>query len=443
MAWLTTDRTGGTLATGGVRVSPTSSGHDRVKERETEPGREGLWLGILAYRWAAYAWMVIQAIVSRNDFRRPALAWTALAVTGLWVIVFSATRGWRRPLDRWVDLALACALILVSSLVLEEGAVIGDAPFFATSYPASAALTMGAAYGLAGGLGSGLALSVALLASRPLNGVPLAELTAPQWAAVGNGAFYYLSAGGAVGLIDRVLERSGAERRRAVEEAARQREHAARLSERESLGRRIHDSVLQALTLISKRGSELAARPTIRSEEVRELVDLATEQERALRGLIQTSAFEPPAGTVSLRAVLEDAASGVRDVPISITAVEPIWLGSAEGAELSAAIHQALENVVDHAEATRASLFAERDAGDMLITIRDDGVGFVYDEERLRREGKLGVLSSMKGRVEDLGGSFRIETAPGRGTEIEYRLPAPPTAAMPAPAARTSSREGP
>jgi signal transduction histidine kinase len=440
---LTIGEASGRLAPEG-NVSPTSSGQDRASERETEPGREGLWLGILAYRWASYVWMLVQAIVARNDFRAPTVAWTALAVTGVWVIVFTVTRGWRRPLDRWLDLGIAIALIPISALVMEEGDVIGDAPFFATSYPASAAMTMGAAYGLAGGLGSGFALTFALLASRPLNGVPLADLTAPQWAAVGNGAFYYLSAGGAVGLIDRVLTRSGAERRLAVEEAVRERELAARLAERESLGRRIHDSVLQALTLISKRGSELAARPTIPAEEVRALVELAGEQERALRGLIQSSPVAPPAGTVSIRTVLGNAASGVRGVRVSITAVEPIWLGSAEGAELSAAIRQALDNVVDHAGATRVSLFAEQEGADTLVTVRDDGVGFAYDEERLRREGKLGVLSSMKGRVEDLGGSFRIDTAPGRGTEVEFRLPtSPPSNGRRAPARRSASRNEP
>jgi signal transduction histidine kinase len=421
-------RANGTLAREG-RVVATSSGQDRGGDRETEPGREGLWLGILAYRWASYAWMFIQAIVARNEFRRPTLGWTVLAATGLWVIWFTATRGWRRPLDRWLDLGIAVALILVSAFVMEEDAVLGDAPFFATSYPASAAMTMGAAYGLPGGLGSGLALSVALLASRPLNGVPLGDLTAGQWAAIGNGAFYYLAAGGAVGLIDRVLTRSGAERRRAVEEAARERELAARLSERESLGRRIHDSVLQALTLISKRGAELATRPSVPSPEVRELVELASDQERALRALLQSSPVAPPPGTVSVREVLEDAALDVRNVQVSITAVEQIWLGSVEGAELSAAIHQALENVVDHARATRAALFAEQEGADVLITVRDDGAGFVYDEEQLRQEGKLGLLSSMKGRIEDLGGSFRIDTAPGRGTEVEFRLPTSPEAA--------------
>lgn len=33
------------------------------------------------------------------------------------------------------------------------------------------------------------------------------------------------------------------------------------------------------------------------------------------------------------------------------------------------------------------------------------------------------MLGSMKGRIEGLGGSMRVRTAPGRGTEVEFRVP--------------------
>jgi signal transduction histidine kinase len=411
-----------TLAREGSTVHPDV----RPAAREAEPGRQGLWLGILAYRWASYVWMTTLAVVIQADgeFEHPALGWTLIVITGLWTLWFSVARGWERATARGIDLALAMVLVAASGYVVTERSVVfGDVPFFATSYPASAAMTMGAARGVTAGLGSGLLLSLALFASRPINGVTLGEI---DWAALGNGAFYYLAAGGAVGLIDQVLTRSGEELRRASEEATRERERAARLAERESIARRIHDSVLQTLTLISKRGTELSLRPVVPSEDVRALAELATDQQRALRTLIQGSIAEPPTGTVALRTVLEAAAFGVREIPVEISAVEPIWLPSACVEEVSAAIHQALENVVEHAEARRVSLFAETAQHEVVITVRDDGSGFVYDEDRLREDGKLGLLISMKGRIEELGGSMRVDTAPGKGTEIEFRLPAPP-----------------
>ncbi len=60
----------------------------------------------------------------------------------------------------------------------------------------------------------------------------------------------------------------------------------------------------------------------------------------------------------------------------------------------------------------------------MIVSVRDDGCGFIYSEEQLRAEGKVGMLGSMKGRIEDLGGKMKVHTAPGAGTEVEFRVPA-------------------
>ena len=63
------------------------------------PGRRGLWLGILAYRWAAYAWMVLLAIGAAEEFREPAVAWLVLGATGLWTLWLSVTPRMGPPAD--------------------------------------------------------------------------------------------------------------------------------------------------------------------------------------------------------------------------------------------------------------------------------------------------------------------------------------------------------
>lgn len=390
---------------------------------DAEPGRRGLMLGILAYRWAAFVWMAVLAFTS-GEFRHEELAWASIGAAGVWTAYLTVTSGWERPATRWFDLGLSVALLLISGLVMQRGYVVGDHPFFATAYPVSSALTIAAAGGLGPGLGSGLILSVALVLSRPFNGVPLADLSSGQVAGLGNGIVYYLSAGGAVGLVTRVLRRSGAELRRVTEEAARERERAARLAEREAIGRQIHDSVLQSLAMVNKRGKELGAQTAVPGVEVRRLAEMAGRQERELRSLLQREPEEPPSGTASLRAALEHAAAGTRGTSVEVTTLGPIWLPAIEVEELAAAVHQAIENAEQHAEATRLSVYAEEEDGVVVVSVRDDGTGFDYDEERLRREGKLGILKSMKGRVEELGGSMRIETEPGGGTEVEFRVPA-------------------
>jgi len=57
-----------------------------------------------------------------------------------------------------------------------------------------------------------------------------------------------------------------------------------------------------------------------------------------------------------------------------------------------------------------------REDGQVHVTIADDGVGFDA------REKGMGILG-MEERVHNLGGEFRIQSAPGRGAEISIRLP--------------------
>jgi signal transduction histidine kinase len=110
-------------------------------------------------------------------------------------------------------------------------------------------------------------------------------------------------------------------------------------------------------------------------------------------------------------------------VPVSVSSVGPIWLARRQADELAAAVREALANVAEHAQASRAVVFADEEDGTVVVSVRDDGVGFSYDEARLRAEGKAGVLKSMKGRVEEMGGRMLIRAAPGGGTEIEFRAP--------------------
>jgi len=256
-----------------------------------------------------------------------------------------------------------------------------------------------------------------------VNGIGLDELDSAQWANLVNGIVYFVAAGGAAGVVSRSLARTAAERDRAVEEAARERERAARLAERDAIGREIHDSVLQSLAVVAKQGRELASRETVAPEQIRDLLEVAVEQEHALRELLSRPPEEVPPGAVSLRTALSAAAFGVRDVPVTVSTTSGAWMPAGEVDEVVAAVRQALENAARHAHASRVTIFAEALDGAVVVSIRDDGVGFDFDEARLAREGKLGLLRSMRGRAEALGGSMDVRTAPGHGTEIEFRFP--------------------
>lgn len=84
-------------------------------------------------------------------------------------------------------------------------------------------------------------------------------------------------------------------------------------------------------------------------------------------------------------------------------------------------VQEALTNVSRHAGASKVEV-SLKSAGDRVIgVISDDGQGFDRSAPRSRGLGLLG----MEERVRELGGNIRIESSPGRGTRIEFRLPTP------------------
>jgi signal transduction histidine kinase len=394
-----------------------------VSDRSHEPGQQGLWQGILVYRWIALGWMTLLGVTA-GVFRSDVVAYALFAAVIGWNVWWTTARGWLRSDPRWFDLAISTTLIVLAGLVQTPETVVGDHPFFATGYPVAAAMTIAAANGLRGGLVAASILSVALVLSRPLNEIGPDDLTAGIVAGLVNGVVYYFAAGAAVGLVSDLLHRSDVDVRRAQEEALRERERAARVAEHESMGRQIHDSVLQSLARVVRRGRDLAAQPIVSGAEVGALAAIADEQSRALRALIRSEPEDPPPGAVPLRTVLQAAAYGIPGLSVAVATVDPVWLRAGDTEELSAAIHQALENVAHHSGVPHASVFGERDDAEVVVSVRDDGAGFRFDEERFRRDGKIGVLS-MRARMDRLGGSLRVISAPGMGTELEFRVAAP------------------
>jgi signal transduction histidine kinase len=390
---------------------------------EAERGQAILSLGILAFRWVSLAWMAVLALTA-GELRRPALAAAAILLLTTWTAWLTLAR----PAASWpllaTDLALAAGLNVVAGLVMPERTV-GERPFFAAGYPLAAAVSWGAARGVPAGVAAGLALGASLAAGQLANGIDLAAEDAATLLDLASGTLNFVLAGGAVGLVARLLERSAVQLRQATEDTIRARERAARLAERASLARQIHDSVLQALTLVHRRGRELATGGPVPPDQVAGLAEMAAGQERALRALVLRDPDDGPTGAASLRAGLEAVAGrGWAPLEVTVGATGPIWLPAHQVQELAAAARQALDNVVEHAGASRAALFAEEDGG-TVVTVRDDGRGFTYDEAAIAAAGKMGLARSIKGRVEQLGGQLRVTSRPGAGTEVELRVPDP------------------
>ncbi|HSJ45461.1 MAG TPA: ATP-binding protein [Euzebyales bacterium] len=429
-----------------VRQRPAQVAAGRIADPVAATGVPVLVRGVLVIRWAVLAWMTVviaSAVVAGRD-SGVAAAIAALCVATSWVTwltvagrsrsVGTTRAGASEPASgdtnrettrgpvRGDTVVLVVDLVVAGILV-----VVGTRePWFATVYPVTAALAWGAARGTRRGILAGGSLGlVSIVAWLLSDGTPAAQ--APVIALLRDPVNFVL-AGGVLGFVADLLERSAAQVRAAQAEQVRATEQAARATERESMGRHIHDSVLQALALVHKRGRELAERPQVPGAEVGRLAELAAAQERAMRAMIVRPPHDSPAAvpTAALRDQLEAAAAVVAaEVDVSVTSVGDIPLPTRHVRELAAAVEQALANVVQHAEARHAWVFAEVDADCVVVSVRDDGRGFTFDEDALRAAHNFGLLRSIRGRIDDLGGTVQIDTAPGRGTELELRVPAP------------------
>ena len=130
-----------------------------------------------------------------------------------------------------------------------------------------------------------------------------------------------------------------------------------------------------------------------------------------------------PTGRSSLRDALEVTGRDVERIKVNVSATGPLWYSTNVVNEIQAAVKQAVENAARHSGVSKVTVFAEEDGDVLAVTVRDSGVGFNYDERALAADGKVGIVKSMKGRIEDLGGEMRIVSAPGAGTEIEFKVP--------------------
>ncbi|MFG2633210.1 MacS family sensor histidine kinase [Streptomyces sp. NPDC048362] len=395
-------------------------GRERVMRMSVELP---LWRALAGYRVLTMLYAIGLCASAYSHFTRPWLAVAYYAVLVGWTLAtLSLVRSAAACTKRFLaaDLAVAMTGILLTPLADNHERIAGGGPTLPSIWTAGSVL----AFALKGGW------RWAAVASTAVAAVNLVERGHPARDTVHNVILVWV-ASIAIGYVVEVARASERTLARALEIEAATRE-------RERLARDIHDSVLQVLAMVKRRGTALGG-------EAAELGRLAGEQEVALRtlvsgGLVPVSRVsedaaagavvrlveEPdarePAGPVDLRLLLAPYACG--RVGLAEPGA-PVVLPPAAARELAAAVGAALDNVRRHVgEEARAWILVEDEPDEVIVTVRDDGPGI--PEGRLAQaegEGRLGVAQSIRGRLRDLGGSAELISVPGQGTEVELKVP--------------------
>lgn len=208
------------------------------------------------------------------------------------------------------------------------------------------------------------------------------------------------------------LARRRARRGTASLEDADARTRARRLREiegRESIAQ-LHDTLLGELAVLTHR-----APGRLDTAELDRIT--ASLESSAVLPLLHA---EPPArGGVAAWLVSIAAAGGVNvRLEGDLHALDEI--PEPAGSAMRAALEQCIVNVVRHAGVTEAWMAAAASAGEVSVTVVDEGVGF--DPDAVPHD-RLGLSESVRGRLERCGGTVRVWSSPGAGTSVHLTVP--------------------
>lgn len=353
------------------------------------------WRSVEIFRLVSLFYAVIAFALTHESYEHPLRVVVVLVVMCAWTIRMGI---W---LDRSQGLLVLDLLVVLAVAAsgwwaddpqrLHEGAST-----IALTWVAAPVLAWAIAWGPLGGAAAAGAISV----------VNTALTWVPQRGMI-NAIIMLFFAGCIVGFGVQVVQRA----HRALDKALA-REAAA--AERARLAADIHDSTLQALAYIQRRGHEIGG-------STKELAVLAGRQEVSLRELVALGT--PHVGQDSeLMTQLRGVADGRAEVtgPQSVVGLSGETLHAVVGA-----VGAALDNVAQHAgEDVSAWISVDVAPQELMVVVRDNGPG--CDPARLvqaKADGRLGVRLGIEGRIEGIGGQVMCLTSEGAGMEWEFTIP--------------------
>lgn len=199
--------------------------------------------------------------------------------------------------------------------------------------------------------------------------------------------------------------------------------------ERQRLAVAIHDEIAQTLgaakmhTQMLRGNPEAAAiRPAL--DKVANLIDEAVRQSRE----IMTELSPPILKQWGLVEGLRWWAAEVHTkhgLGVAVTVEGDVQrLEPGIEAALFAVVKELLQNTIKHAQATSAAIHVDCSETELDIEISDNGVGFAPASIERTEQGGFGLFS-VRERIGYLGGTFAVDSAPGKGTRSKISLPLP------------------
>jgi PAS domain S-box-containing protein len=194
--------------------------------------------------------------------------------------------------------------------------------------------------------------------------------------------------------------------------------------EQQRIGQDLHDSLCQQLAGIEFQNSvlvqQLSKTPEAQAEAARigELIRNATKQARALARGLSPVEIEPN-GLMSALTSLAINATNLFRVHCSFECPQPVLLANRTSAtHLYRIAQEAIGNAVKHGQAKTVVISLKGGDEQLILTVKDDGVGFSQDGRAIEGMG----LRIMDYRADMIGAMLRIDSLKGEGTTVACRL---------------------
>jgi signal transduction histidine kinase len=240
-------------------------------------------------------------------------------------------------------------------------------------------------------------------------------------------------------VVESALRKSEKQSRQLLEQSRQMQERLRQLSrqilsaqedERKRISRELHDVIAQTLTGINVRLTALKkevevnprglGRKIARTQKlVEHSVNVVHRFARELRPAVLDDLGLIPALHTFMKSFREE--TGIRVSLSASAAVEQV--NGDKRTVLYRCAQEALANAARHARASRVDVVIQKLDSALRMKIKDDGKGFSGERVlRARKNQRLGLLG-MKERLEMVGGSFTVTSAPGKGTTIQAQIP--------------------
>jgi len=198
--------------------------------------------------------------------------------------------------------------------------------------------------------------------------------------------------------------------------------------ERRRIAADLHDGVVQDMNGMSlsiaaeAHASDVHGDPD-QAERLRKLSASGRQLTRGLRNAL-VDIYPPALHRQGLAAALSDLTENIsrRGINASLDSDDPLDLPPDVENLLFRVAQESTRNVISHASASEVTITVVKESQRVLMTVSDDGRGFEPDDGPGAYDGHFG-LRSMESLTKDAGGNFKINSVPGRGTEIKVEVP--------------------